>query len=58
VVLEDHRLRLSEKRTCRGAFGVKREAINAGWSKSHKEELQIYDLYHVFLDRTKGGDIS
>lgn len=31
-------------------FGIKSEAIKGDWSKFHKEELQIYDLYHVFLE--------
>jgi hypothetical protein len=41
---------MSEKKICRRMFGVKREAIKRGWSKFHKEELQIYDLYNVFLE--------
>lgn len=49
MVLEDHRLRMSEKRICRRMFGVKREALKRGWNKFRSEELQIYDLYHVFL---------
>lgn len=52
VVLEDHIFRISDKRICRRMSGVKRETNRGwGWSKFHKEEPQIYDLYHVFLEQ-------
>jgi hypothetical protein len=38
------------KRICRRMFGIKREGIKGGWSSFHNEELQICDLYNVFLE--------
>jgi hypothetical protein len=41
--MEEHRLRVFEKRVLRRIFGPKRHEVTGGWKKLHNEEL--HNLY-------------
>jgi hypothetical protein len=43
ILMEEHRLRVSEKKVLRRIFGPKRDEIIGGWRKLHNEEL--HNLY-------------
>jgi hypothetical protein len=40
ILIEEHRLRVSENRVLRRIFGNKRDKIIGGWRKLHNEELR------------------
>jgi hypothetical protein len=48
LLLEEHRLRVSENRVLRGIFGPKREELAGGWRRLHNKEVhKSYASLHI-----------
>jgi hypothetical protein len=52
MLLEEHRLRVFEKRVLRRMFRPKREEVAGGWRRLHNERL--YNFIHLTKSRMMG----
>jgi hypothetical protein len=53
--MEEHRLRVSEKRVLRRIFGPKREEVAGGWRRAHEDLQNLYTSVCTII--TKSGRI-